>query len=227
MSFRLRLFFLQLKREFIIHIRQLRYLINSSLFFLMIMIFFPLSIEPSMQLLRTLVPGLIWTALLLAMLLSAERLFQADYEDGVIEQWLVSGYSVALLISAKIAMHGLLNLLPILLFCPVMAMLFHLSGYETCVLMASLVCGTPTMMFLCALAAAFSTGLQQKGVLMALILLPLTIPVMIFGSGTLIAAMQGLDVSGYLALLLAMSLLSVGFLPFAVAGVVRINVAVR
>ena len=89
--------------------------------------------------------------------------------------------------------------------------------------MLSLLCGTPAILFLCALAAAFSTGLQQKGLLMALILLPLTIPVMIFGSGTLIAAMQGVPVSAYLALLLAMSVVSCGLLPFAVAGVIRVG----
>ena len=89
--------------------------------------------------------------------------------------------------------------------------------------MLSLICGTPTILFLCALAASFSTGLKQKGVLMALILLPLTIPVMIFGSAAIIAAMQGLAVQGYLALLLAISLIAAGFLPFAIAGVIRIS----
>ena len=98
-----------------------------------------------------------------------------------------------------------------------------LNTYETCVLMLSLLLGTPAILFLCALAAAFSTGLQQKGLLMPLILLPLTIPVMIFGSGTIIAAMQGFAVSGYLALLLAMSIVSCGLLPFAVAGVIRVG----
>ena len=89
--------------------------------------------------------------------------------------------------------------------------------------MLSLLCGTPAILILCALAAAFSTGLQQKGMLMALILLPLTLPVMIFGSGTLTAAMQGFPVQGYIALLLAMSIVTAATLPFAVAGVIRIG----
>ena len=110
-----------------------------------------------------------------------------------------------------------------IVFCPFLAILFSLNVHETLVLMLSLICGTPAILFLCALAAAFSTGLQQKGLLMALILLPLTIPVMIFGSSALIAAMQGLPVSGYLALLLAISVLSCGLLPFAVAGVIRVG----
>lgn len=221
----LSLFKRQLSRELRLHLRQLRLIINSCLFFLMIVVFFPLTMTPDIALLRTVAPGLVWIAMLLAMFLSSERLFQQDYDDGVIEQWLVSGYPISLLVSAKILVHWLLNLLPMLLFCPFLAVLFSLTSHETLILMLSLICGTPAILFLCALAAAFSTGIQQKGILMALILLPLTIPVMIFGSGTLISAMQGLPVSGYLALLLALSILSSGFIPFAVAGVIRIALA--
>jgi heme exporter protein B len=195
------LFRQQLARETLLHLRQLRLIVNSCLFFLMIIVFFPLTMTPDVNLLRTIAPGLVWIAMLFALFLSAERLFQQDYDDGVIEQWLVS----------------------MLIFCPFLAILFSLTVHETLVLMLSLICGTPTILLLCALAAAFGTGLQQKGVLMALILLPLTIPVMIFGSGTLIASMQGLPSQGYLALLLAMSILAAAALPFAIAGVIRIG----
>ena len=166
---------------------------------------------------------MVWIAALLALFLSAERLFQQDYEDGVIEQWLVSGYPISLLISAKILVHWLLNLVPMLAFVPFLSLLFSLSIHEALVLMLSLICGTPAILFLCAMAAACSTGLQQKGVLMSLILLPLTIPVMIFGSGTLLAAMQGLPIIGYLSLLLAMSVVAAGLLPFAIAGVIVVG----
>ena len=219
------LFKQQISREFLLHLRQLRLIINACLFFLMIVVFFPLTMTPDVELLRTVAPGLVWIAMLLAMFLSSERLFQQDYDDGVVEQWLVSGYPLGLLVSAKIAVHWVLNLLPMLLFCPFLAILFSLTGHETIILMLSLVCGTPAILFLCALAAVFSTGIQQKGILMALILLPLTIPIMIFGSGTLISAMQGLPVRGYLALLLALSILSSALIPFAVASVIRIALA--
>lgn len=219
----LSLFTKQLSRELLLHLRQLRLIINSCLFFLMIVVFFPLTMTPDVTLLRTIAPGLVWIAMLLALFLSSERLFQQDYDDGVIEQWLVSGLPISLMVGAKVLVHWLLNLLPMLLFCPFLAILFRLSLHETVILMLSLICGTPSILLLCALAAAFASGFQQKGVLMALILLPLTIPVMIFGSGTLIAAMQGLPVQGYLALLLAMSLFTSTLLPFAIAGVIRIN----
>ncbi len=217
------MFMRQLNREYLLHARQLRMIVNACLFFLMIMVFFPLTMPPDAELLRTILPGLVWIAVLLAILLSSERLFQQDYDDGVIEQWLVSGYPISVYVAAKVCMHWLSTLLPILLFCPFLALLFALNGHETLILMLSLLCGTPAILFLCALAAAFGTGLRQKGVLMALVLLPLTIPVMIFGSGAITAAMQGLPVVGYLAILLAISVMATGFLPFAVAGIARIS----
>lgn len=219
----LALFTKQLSREMLLHLRQLRLIINSCLFFLMIIVFFPLTMTPDTNLLRTIAPGLVWIAMLLAFFLSSERLFQQDYDDGVIEQWLVSGLPISLMVGSKILIHWLLNLLPMLIFCPFLALLFRLNVHETLILMLSLICGTPSILLLCALAAAFGTGFQQKGILMALILLPLTIPVMIFGSGTLTATMQGLPVQGYIALLLAMSVFTSVVLPFAVAGIIRIN----
>ena len=217
------LFKRQLQRELSLHLRQLRLILNACLFFLMIVVFFPLTMTPEVTLLRTIAPGIVWSELLLAMFLSAERLFQQDYDEGVIEQWLVSGYPISVLVSAKICIHWLLNLVPLLMLCPFIAILYTLSVHETVILMLSLLLGTPTILLLCALAAAFSTSVQQKGILMALILLPLTLPVLIFGSATLLAAMQGLPVQGYLALLLAMSIATSASIPFAVAGVIRVG----
>ncbi|KTD47711.1 heme exporter protein CcmB [Legionella quateirensis] len=217
------LFVTQFKREWLIQMRQIRYLVNSCLFFLMLLFIFPLTIRPEVLLMRTIAPGLIWMAILLSMLLSAERLFQQDYEQGVIEQWLVSGQSLNLIISAKVLAHWLFNLIPLLLLSPLVAVLFSFSVWETWILVLSLLCGTPALFYLCALAAAFGVGVNQRGALMALILLPLTLPLLIFGSGTLNIAMQGLPISGYLALLLAMSVIAAGFLPYAISGVVRIS----
>jgi heme exporter protein B len=219
----LSLFGKQFRREWLIQTRQIRFLINSCLFFLMILFIFPLTLKPDPLLMRTVAPGVIWMALLLSLLLSAERLFQQDYEQGVIEQWLISGQSLSLIISAKVLAHWLFNLLPILLLCPLAALVFSFSAWETWILILSLICGTPALLFLCALAASFGVGVSQRGALMALILLPLTLPLLIFGSGTLNVAMQGLPVSGYLALLLAMSVIAAGFLPQAISGVMRIS----
>ncbi|HAT1595336.1 TPA: heme exporter protein CcmB [Legionella pneumophila] len=217
------LFGKQFRRELLIQVRQIRYLVNSCLFFLMLLFIFPLTLRPELMLMRMFAPGLVWMAILLSMLLSLERLFQQDYEQGVLEQWLVSGQALNLLVTAKVLAHWLVSVTPLLILSPVIAILFSFTVWETCILLLSLICGTPAILFLCALAAAFSVGINQRGALMALILLPLALPLLIFGSGTLSVAMQGLPVSGYLALLLAMSLLAVGFLPYAIAAVIRIS----
>ena len=217
------LFNTQCKRELLIQVRQIRFLVNSCLFFLIFLFMFPLTLKPEIILLRTIVPGLVWMAILLSLLLSAERLFQQDYEYGVMEQWLVSGQQLALLVAAKVLAHWLINLVPLLVLCPLVALLFSLSAWETWVLALTIICGTPALLFLCALVAAFGVGINQKGVLMALILLPLTLPLLIFGSGTLTVAMNGLPINAYLALLTAMSVVATGFLPYAIAGVMRIS----
>ncbi|KTD06729.1 heme exporter protein CcmB [Legionella jamestowniensis] len=212
----------QIQREMLLHLRQPRLLLHSSLFFLMVAVFFPLTMPPQTSIMRTVAPGVVWIAMLLAMLLSSVNLFQQDYEDGAVEQWLISGYPLSLIVSAKLLVHWFLNLLPMLIFSPLLALLFNLTFVETVILIASLILGTPAILFLCGLAAAFSAG---KGVLMALVLLPLTVPVMIFGSGSLFAVMQGFSAQGYLALLAAISLLATAFLPFAIAGIIRISLA--
>ena len=217
------LFYRYFVREWFILVRQPRLLINSCLFFLMILFLFPLTMKPDPLLMKTIAPGLVWMALLLSLLLSAERLFQQDYEQGVIEQWLVSGQSLSVIIAAKTIAHWLFNIASVFILCPIVALVFSFSNWELSVLLISLLCGTPALVFLCALAASFGVGVNQKGAFMALILLPLTLPILIFGSGTLNIAMQGLSISGNCALLLAISVIAVGFLPFAVAGIVRIS----
>lgn len=216
------LFFKPFQRELLIQVRQIRFLVNSCLFFFMLLFFFPLALG-SQTLIRTLAPGLIWIALLLSVLLSTERLFLQDYEQGIIEQWLLSGHSLPLLIGAKVLAQCLCILFPLLVLCPLWGLLFSLSAWETLILLLSLLCGTPALFFLSALASAFGVGVHQKGVLMALILLPLILPLLLLGSATLSLAMQGLPVSAYLALLSALSLLALGFLPSAMAGIIRIS----
>ncbi len=220
-----RLFVRQLQRELLLQTRQFRLLVNSCLFFLMILFIFPMTLRPEADLMRSVAPGLVWMALLLSSLLSSERLYQQDYEHGVIEQWLISGYSMPVIVSAKVFAHWLFNVMPVIILIPLIGLLFSFSWFESWALVLSLLFGSPAVFFLCALAAAFGIGTSQKGALMGLILIPLTLPILIFGSGMVTIAMQGLPIKGYCALLLAISILSVGFLPFAIAGVIRIGFA--
>lgn len=216
---------LQLKREFLLHLRQPQLILNSSLFFLIISLFLPLTLPANPEILRIAAAGLIWVSMLLSMLLATLLLFQQDYEDGIIEQWLISGYPLELILVEKIFVQWLLNILPIIICCPVLAILFSFDFKTMLTLLFSLIIGTPAIFFLCALAAACCTGLAQKGILMALILLPLAIPIMVFGSSMLITAMQGFAIMGHVAILLAVSILFVSFLPFAIAAIVRINLS--
>ncbi|WP_131783277.1 heme exporter protein CcmB [Legionella gresilensis] len=212
----------QFKRDLLLNMRQPRFLMNAILFFIMIVVFFPLTFPPNIDILKQVIPGIIWVAVLLAMLLASDRLFMQDYEEGVIEQWLTSGYSLTIIVSAKLAVHWLLTLLPLLIFCPFLALFFRFSGLELMILVSSLIVGTPAILALCSLAAAFSIKLQQKGIMMALILLPLTLPIMIFGSSSL-EMFEFSQITGTLAILLAISLLCSCFLPFAIAAIIRIS----
>jgi heme exporter protein B len=215
---------LRFKRELCLQRRQWNVIVNAALFFFMIMVFLPLTLPADALLLRHTFPGLVWIAVLFSFFLSAERLFQQEEEDGVIEQWLIAAAPVHGAIFAKLGAHWFVSVVPIILFCPVLALLFGINTHETIILILSLLCGTPALLTLCALSAAFSTGIKQKSVLMALILLPLTLPVMILGSGILTASMQHLPMSGALALLLAISLAALLLLPYAIVAVIRVSV---
>ncbi len=211
----------QMRREWIIQMRQKKSWINSFLFFAMILLFFPMTLPADPQLERIMVPGLVWIALSLAYLLAAERLFQVDYDEGVLELWLVSGQPLTLLVCAKVFVHWFLMIIPLLGLMPMIALLFHMPAYVVMALGASLLCGALPIILLSALAAAFSTVLPQKGVLMGLVVLPLTTPILILGAATTTAAMAALPIGGYLAYLLALSCLSLAALPCAVAGVMK------
>ena len=214
-----------MKREFLLNFRQLKMLFNVSLFFIIFMVIFPLSMPADPELSRTLAPGLIWMASLFSMMLAADRLFTAEYEHGVLEQWLVSGYSLSLIVFAKLLFQWMLCLFPLLLLMPLMGLLYSLSNHETLIFAAALFFGTPPLIFIAALAAVFGLAARQGSHLAPLILLPFTIPVIIFGSGASSAVLAGLPVIGFFAILTAISLLSMALLPFAISAVIRISLA--
>lgn len=213
----------QMQREWCLVWRQKNLVGQSCLFYLMLLIFLPLTLPADPHLLHQVAPGFIWVSILFAFFLSAERLFFQDDEDGVIEQWLVSGYPVSVFVWAKMSVHWGVNMIGMLCLSPCLALLFKLNGSVVVAAMASLICGSPALLLLCALACVLSMGLKQKGLLMGLIVLPLAIPVMVFGSSAISHAIQGAPFSGFLALLLAASLLGSAFLPWAIAGVMRIS----
>ncbi|MDX2346764.1 MAG: heme exporter protein CcmB [Legionella sp.] len=214
-----------LSREILLQYRALRSVVNASLFFMMVLFLFPLSFEANPSLLKKILPGLVWIAALFAFFLSAEGVFQQENEDGVLEQWLLSSQPMHTRIRIKLLVSWFFYLVPIVCLCFLIALLFDLNASELGILMLSLLCSTPTLYMLCAFSAAFGVGLKSQGLFTALIVLPLTLPVMIFGGGVLTYAMQNMPVSGHLALLLAVAVLAVWGLPYAISVVIRVGVA--
>ena len=194
----------------------------ALIFFVMVVSLFPLSVGPEPQLLRTMAPGVIWVAALLASMLSLARLFADDFQDGTLEQMLLAGHPLALLVLGKIAAHWLSSGLLLALISPLLALQFDLSLASTGVLLVSLLLGTPVLSLLGAVGAALSVGLRGAGTLLSLLVLPLCIPVLIFGAGAVEADLAGLGVSGHFSLLGALLIVALAAGPFVSATALRI-----
>lgn len=214
-------FFKLLLREIHLNRRQMNHAFLVCVFFLIILIFFPLTL-PAMMTLRKIAPGFIWVALFFATLLSSERLFQQEYDEGVLEQWVLSRYPLRWFIHAKLWVHWVFCLLPLLALCPIWGLLYSMSSVTIAAAMLGLLCGSPAMLYLCAFSASLQAGFKHKGMLMGLLVLPLAIPILILGSMVIVAAQLGLPTSGYFALLIAISVLAVVFLPEAIANILRL-----
>lgn len=199
-------------------------LANPLVFFAIVIALFPLAIGPESEQLRTLAPGLIWVAALLAVLLSLDGLFRSDFEDGSLEQWVVSPHPLALLVLAKVLAHWLLTGLSLVLLAPVFALMLGLPWGCIPDLLWSLLLGTPVLSLLGAVGAALTVGLKRGGLLLALLILPLYIPVLILGTGTLQAALQGMPTAGHLLWMASLTALAVTLTPFAIAAGLKISV---
>jgi len=192
------------------------------LFYAIVVTLFPLGVGADPALLRALGPGVLWVAALLASLLSLPRLFAADFADGTLEQIALSPYPLAALISGKILAHWLATGAPLVILSPLLALQFGFQGAELAALAAGLLLGTPTLSLLGAIGAALTLGLRAGGSLLALLVLPLYVPVLIFGAGTVEATRAGLAVEGGLSVLGAALLAALVGAPFASAAAVRI-----
>lgn len=197
---------------------------NPLLFFILVVALFPLAVTPEMATLTVVGPGIIWVAALLATLLSLDNLFHSDFDDGALEQLLLSPYPLSMLVSAKILAHWLVTGLPLVIAAPLLALLLHLSTHAIEILLLSLLLGTPVLSLIGAIGAGLTVGLRHGGVLLALIILPLYVPVLIFGAGAVINAMTGAPVQGQLIMLAAFLVLAVTLAPLASAGALRVCV---
>ncbi len=210
-------------RELRLSLRRRTDTLAALVFFVIVVSLFPLGVGPEPALLRTMAPGVVWVAALLAAMLSLGRLFADDHQDGTLEQLLLSAYPLPLLLLAKIAAHWLVSGLLLALISPLLALQFGLSAGATGVLVLTLLLGTPVLSLVGAIGAALTVGVRGAGVLISLIVLPLTIPVLIFGAGAVDALNAGLGVGGHLSLLGALLVASLVLAPWATAAALRIG----
>ena len=197
--------------------------VAMSIFFVVIVAsLFPLGVGPEAAVLRMIGPGVLWVTALLACLLSLGRLFTADYLDGVLEQTALIPQSLAALVIGKVFSHWVISGLPVVLLSPLLGLQFGLAGDTLGVLTLSLLLGTPTLSMIGGIGAALTLGLRGSGLLVALLVLPLFVPVLIFGAGAVTSSLAGIGSEANLSLLGACFMLSLAFAPWATAVALRI-----
>lgn len=194
------------RRDLLLVARQPAEMINPLVFFLLVIALFPLGVSPEAALLSQTAAGVIWVAAMLATLLSLELLFKLDHDDGSLEQLLLAPYPSWSLVLAKVFVHWLVSGLPLILISPLIATMLFLPSHAVPTLMLSLLIGTPTLSLLGAIGAALVTGVRGGGMLLTLLILPLYVPVIIFGASSVAAAAQGMAIGGYMALLAAITI---------------------
>lgn len=212
-----------LRRELSLAMRQKGEVLTPLMFFVVIASLFPLGVGPESALLLRMAPGVLWVSALLAAMLSLQRLFAMDYADGSLEQMVLSATPLGLLVAAKALAHFLLSGLPLVLMAPVLGLQFGLEGRALGILMLTLLLGTPTLSLIGSIGAALTLGVRGAGVLLSLLILPLYIPVLIFGAGAVEADAAGLGIGGHLSLMAALLVLSAFFAPLATTTALRIS----
>ena len=211
-----------LRRDLRVAMRSKGELSVELLFYVIVVTLFPLATSPSRDTLATLGPGVLWTAALLAALLSLSRLFASDFRDGTLEQIALSPSPLAGLVSGKITAHWLTTGLPVAAMAPLLGIQYGLDAPVLVTLALSLLLGTPILSLVGAVGAALTLGARGGGSLLALLVLPLYAPVLIFGAGAVDAVRAGLSAAPHLSLLAAGLLLAILAAPFAVSAAVRI-----
>lgn len=212
-----------LRRDCLLAYRRRGDFFNPLAFFLIVCSLFPLGVGPGPQLLAGLAPGILWVVALLACLLSTDTMLRHDFDDGSLEQMILSPVPLYVQVMAKALSHWLLSGFPLTLLSPLLALLLQMPSTGMVALVFSMVLGTITLSFIGAIGAGLTVGLRKGGLLLSLIILPLYIPVLIFGVGTVQAAVDGFSYVGTLAVLGAFLTLAVTLAPLAIAAAVRIS----
>lgn len=212
------------RRELLIAFRRQADVFNPLWFFIIVITLFPLSIGPEPNLLARIAAGIVWVAALLSALLSLERLFRDDFQDGSLEQMMLMPVPLPVVVISKVIAHWLLTGLPLILISPLLAILLSLDFNTWLAVVLTLLVGTPTLSFIGAIGVALTVGLQKGGVLLSLLVLPLYIPILIFATSAIDAASLGVAYNGQIAILGAMFMGAFTLTPFAIGAALRVSV---
>jgi len=220
----LRVFWCILSRDLTLAMRRRTDVLTTLFFFVIVVSLFPLGVGTESKALQIIGPGVVWVAALLASMLALERLFAADYEDGTLEQMLLTAQPLSLLVLAKVTAHWILTGLPLVLIAPLVGMQFQLTDNAIVIMMLALLVGTPILSLIGAIGAALTLGLRGGGILLSLLILPLYIPILVYGSGAVeVSRITLADTQPYFALLGAFLLVALIFAPVASSAALKIS----
>lgn len=212
-----------IRRDLLLAFRRRSDIVTTLFFFIIVVSLFPLGVGAEPGLLRTLAPGIVWVSALLASMLALGRLFALDYADGTLEQMLLSAEPISVIVVGKVIAHWLVSGLPLVLLAPLLAIQFDLPGESIQVLFVSLLLGTPVLSLIGAIGAALTIGVRGGGALVSLLVLPLYIPVLIFGAGAVGAEASGIGASANLLLLGGALGAAAAMTPWATSAALRIS----
>ncbi|MET0026537.1 MAG: heme exporter protein CcmB [Candidatus Thiodiazotropha sp.] len=218
-------FNLLLKRDLVLAYRRRAELVNPMLFFVLVTAMFPLGIGNDPKLIEAVGPGVVWVAALLASLLSLDSMFRSDYEDGSLEQYMLSAHPISILVLAKILAHWLVTGLPLFIVAPLLAILLNIPGSAVPTLMLTLLLGTPVLSLIGSVGVALTVGLRRGGVILSLLVLPLYVPVLIFATDAVKTAIVGIPTTAQISILSAMLVGSLVLAPLATAASLRISLS--
>jgi heme exporter protein B len=215
-------FYAILQRDLRVAMHRKIEVLSGLFFYLVVATLFPLAIGSDLDILRRIAPGILWIGALLSSMLTLGRLFEADWQDGSLEQLVLTPHDLSFLVLAKILSHWMLCGLPLVILAPVLGLMFDLPASYSVVLMGTLLIGTPILSCLGAIASALTLGLRGGGVLISLLVLPLFVPVLVFGTGAVESLSSGLGVQAYFSILLAILLPAIFFSPWACASALKV-----
>lgn len=218
-------FFAIIRRDLVLALRRRSEMVNPLLFFVLVITLFPLGIGAQPQLLKAIAPGIIWVSALLAAMLSLDSLFRSDFDDGSLEQILLSPHPASVLVLAKIIAHWLVTGLPLLIVAPLLAIFLGMPAQLLPILLLTLLLGTPVLSLIGAIGVALTVGLRRGGMILSLLVLPLYVPVLIFASNAVEMAGAGLAVTAQINILISILLLALILAPLPTASALKMSIS--